>query len=195
MPAYYIVTPEHSWFLSNCELPDIEGPVTSVRVDNEEGKAAIKGNQYIAHWLYEQAPSMERFMMGAIEKADPVPSFQLSAPPQSVTFCTTSSKTGCLTINLSHYRHGVEVVRGSGIPWRDIRQANQLRDSLKRSAKGILNAPREEALRDKLQKLRAKYPSLPTVLGELGVKAHSNEDMFLHWFFTDDNYYGKPLAG
>lgn len=192
MPVYYIVTPEHAWFLSNCELDDLPQSVTSVRIDDEEGKAAVKGNQYIAHWLYEQAPTRQPFMVGSIEKANPVPSFQLSAPPQAVTYCTTSSKTGRLTISLPLYRQAVGVVVASGIPWKDLRLANHLRDSLKRSAKGMLNTPSEASLRDRLQKLRQKYPVLPKVLGELGVKAHSNEDAMLHWYFTDGNYYGQP---
>ncbi|CAM3864752.1 hypothetical protein VRRI112168_03775 [Vreelandella rituensis] len=191
MPVYYIVTPSHAWFLSNTAAPSSER-VTAVRIDDDEGRAAIKGNQYLAHWLYHEAPLDQPFLIGNVEKASPIAAMAISLPPTRIIFCTTG-KYGRLVLNLLDFREDVATVRASGIPWETLRKANLLKEKVRQSAKGILAPQEEVTARKEIGKLRKKHPELLATLKALHAKPGSGEATLLHWFFQEGNYYGQVI--
>lgn len=182
MPAYYIVTEQGSRFLSNCEIPPTP-EVTAVRIDNTEGKAQVKGNQYIAHWLYHEAPKNEVFLIGSVEKASPLASLELSLPPSKIVYCNTSGRTGRLSFDLDVFRHGVQVVEESGIPWSVVRHGIKLRDRMKRGEGA-------GKIREEVVRLAKKHPNLVEVVSQTKLFANSGEETMAHWFFSHDNVYG-----
>ncbi|MGO1603242.1 MAG: hypothetical protein ACTHXU_12660 [Halomonas sp.] len=199
MPVFYIVTEDHAWFLSNAELAD-NPAVTSVRIDNDDGKVAISGTQYIAHWLYHDAPLDRPFLIGSIEKANPTPSLRLSMPPMTVYFCTTSGKTGTLCIHLADYRHDIAIIKESGIPWKDVKKALAIQKGLAKTVAkeaapggrdGFSLQRQEDALRKDMKQLQKKHPGVLNTLRSLQVMADSPNAKFMEWFFANDNVYGQ----
>lgn len=196
MPVYYIITEDKSLFLSNTEPPE-HPSVTAIRIDDEDGKAAILGNQYIAHWLYHEAPIDQPFMIGSIEKANPLPSLCISTPPLRATYCTTSGKTGSLTIHLQDFRDDIDTVKASGTPWKDIKAGLKIKRSLAEQVnkegtrQGYEQARQENPLRKEMQKLQKKYPDLLKTLSALNVMSGSPNEKVMDWFFVNDNVYGK----
>lgn len=191
MPVYYIVTEEHSWFLSNTAPPE-HPSLTAVRIDNAEGKTAISGPQYIAHWLYERAPIDRPFLIGSIEKADPIPSLRLSSPPVLATYCTTSSKTGNISLHLQDYRDDINRVKASGVEWTQLKKMLHLMHAVRRAAlRG--DSRQEEAARKDMRRLRNKHPEALAVIAKLNVMPDSPDEQMLDWFFKNGNHYGRKL--
>lgn len=198
MPVFYIVTEDHAWFLSNVEIVETN-EVTSVRIDNDDGKVAISGTQYIAHWLYHDAPDDRPFLIGSIEKANPVPSMRLSMPPMTVYYCTTSGKTGTLCIHLADYRSDIAILKQSGIPWKDVKKGLAIQKGLaktvaKEASSGKQDSftlqRQEQTLRKDMKQLLNKYPDFLNILRSLQVMADSPNAIVMDWFFAKDNVYG-----
>lgn len=199
MPVFYIVTEEHAWFLANVEIPETP-EVTCVRIDNDDGKVAISGTQYIAHWLYHEAPTDRPFLIGSIEKANPIPSMRLSTPPMTVYFCSTSGKTGTLCIHLADYRHDIAIIQSSGIPWKDIKKGLAIQKGLAKTVarEATPGEPtyfalqrQEEALRKDMRSLQKKHPDFLSILRSVQVMADSPNAKVMDWFFANDNVYGQ----
>lgn len=194
MPVFYIVTEDRSLFLSNTEPPSAPG-VESVRIDPEDGKATISGQQYIAHWLYHEAPRDRPFLIGNIEKANPAPSVMLSYPPHRVRFCTTSGRIGELSIHLDDYRADIASVKESGIPWRDVKKTLRMRHEMRVLARSDADdyqaTNREAKLRKQIKRVQKKHPDILRLLSRLNVMPGSPDETMLGWFFADDNDYGR----
>lgn len=134
----------------------------------------MSARKHIAQWIVNEAPAA-CFMVGVIEKSNPIQSFKTSCPPLAY-FC---DPRGGFEFNIKTVRHAASIL--ADYDWKkNIAPAIHLFDKYKWGCTG-----EKEAARKKLFAAIGGTPVLSDILTKLLIRPGSGEYTILSWLNID----------
>lgn len=172
--AFYIAHKQKSYLIGKIEMASL--PALEF-IPSED----VSGERFIAHWLVEQAPSNDTWMIGVIGNAKPNESMKRSHPLALCRFCRSGAS---LDFDLGVVRQAVSII-GNKLDWKkDVAPALHAIDA-RHQASSIGDDDKVERENLKLLKSFKNTPGLKEAildLCRLPLKPHSGEYEIVSWY-------------